>query len=82
MFDKDLQRVGAAIIFFEAFSDKLIAFNYKHEIAVIFFETNIDLKSKFTSQYMHFKEIINEAKPKGSTKLYDALNMAVDIIKE
>jgi len=50
-----LLRIGAVKGFFEAFSDKTIAYGYNHTVSVIFFESDIELLSDFTNDFMLFK---------------------------
>jgi ubiquitin-conjugating enzyme E2 D/E len=51
-------------------------------VAVIFFESELEVLSEFTTDFEYFKKVINQATPKGSTRLYDALSLAVDKLIE
>ena len=77
-----IQRIGAVKVFFEAYSDKVIAYKYNHEVAVIFFESHAQLSSGFTKDFEKFKKVVDAAQPSGGTSLYDALSLAVDSLIE
>lgn len=55
-----------------------MAYKYNFEVGVIFFETEVEVLSEFTKDFNYFKKVVDDASPKGSTALYDALNIAVD----
>lgn len=58
-----------------------MAYNLKHVIALAFFDDKYELKCTFTEVFAQFKELVNRAKPRGMTALYDALIIASDQLK-
>lgn len=76
--NKDLERIGAVKALFNAFADRTMAYNLKNVISLVFFDDRYDLKCSFTEVFAQFKELVNRAKPRGMTALYDALIKAVD----
>jgi ubiquitin-conjugating enzyme E2 D/E len=79
---EDLQRIGAVKAFFSAFADRTMAYNLKHVISLVFFDDKYELKCSFTEVFAQFKDLVNRAKPRGMTALYDALMKAADSLVE
>lgn len=77
-FEKNLTRLGAVKAFFGAFADRTMAYNFQHVVSLIFFDSKIEVQCDFTELFMQFKELVNGAKPRGCTRLYDSLDKAVE----
>lgn len=55
-----------------------MAYNLKNVISLVYFEERYHKKCGFTEAFMHFKDLVNEAKTRGKTALFTALKEAVD----
>ena len=55
-----------------------MAYNLKNVISLVYFEERYYKKCGFTEAFMHFKDLVNEAKTRGKTALFTALKEAVD----
>jgi Mg-chelatase subunit ChlD len=70
--------MGAVKGFFHAFADRTMAYKLKHVISLVYFDDQYVLKCSFTEAFAQFKDLVNRAKPRGMTALYDALIKASD----
>ena len=75
--EKDLKRIGACKLFFEALAYRTIAYSFEHVVSLIFFDYNIEVQCDFTEAIYDFNRLIAGANPRGSTKLYDSIIHAV-----
>lgn len=74
--------MGAVKAFFSAFADRTMAYNLKHVISLAYFDDEYVPKCSFTEVFAQFKELVNRAKPRGATALYDALKKGADSLIE
>lgn len=72
-FCEGLPRIGAVNAFFSAFADKTLAFEYNHVVSLYWFDDRIEKKCDFIKDMNLFIKLVDDANPRGSTKLYDAL---------
>ncbi|KAL4469643.1 hypothetical protein ABPG74_004896 [Tetrahymena malaccensis] len=71
--DPLISRIGAVNAFFSAFADKTLAYEYNHIVQLYWFDDRIEKKCEFTKDMNHFIKLVDDANPRGSTRLYDAL---------
>ncbi|KAL4472088.1 hypothetical protein ABPG72_001086 [Tetrahymena utriculariae] len=71
--DALISRIGAVNAFFSAFADKTLAYEYNHIVQLYWFDDRIEKKCDFTKDMNHFIKLVDDANPRGSTRLYDAL---------
>lgn len=76
--EKDLKRIGACKLFFEALAYRTIAYSFEHVVSLTFFDNNIDVQLDFTEAIYDFNRLVSNAQPKGSTRLYDSIVNAVN----
>ena len=75
--ETDLNRIGAVKSFFEALAYRTIAYNFEHVVSLILFDNQIEVQCDFTEAIYDFNRFVANAKPRGSTKLYDCIATAV-----
>lgn len=80
--EKDLNRIGAVKSFFEAFAYRTIAYNFEHVVSLILFDNQIEIQCDFTEAIYDFNRFVANAKPRGSTRLYDTVVTAVHQLKK
>ena len=80
--DKDISRIGAVNAFFSAFADKTWTNEYNHLISLYQFDHIIEKKCDFMNDMDKFIKLVDDANPRGQTKLYDALMTAVCELKK
>ncbi len=73
-------RLMATQSFFKAFADRTMAYNFRHVVALVIFNNSIDLRCQFTESFLSFKWHIDKISPNFSTRLYDALHKAADML--
>lgn len=76
--EADLLRIGAVKSFFEAFAYRTMAYNFEHVISLILFDNVAEMKVDFTESFQDFNLLVANAKPRGSTLLFDAISSASD----
>lgn len=76
--EPDLIRIGAVKSFFEAFAYRTMAYNFEHVISLILFDNVAEMKVDFTESFQDFNLLVANAKPRGSTLLFDAISSASD----
>ena len=77
-----MSRMGAVNAFFSAFADKTLAFELNHIIQLIAFSSNIEKKCEFHNNFERFIQLVDDVNPSGCTKLYDAIDQAVNNLIE
>jgi ubiquitin-conjugating enzyme E2 D/E len=78
-----VSRVAAAKICFGAFIDKTLAYEYPHAVGLIVFGSSIREKIPISNNLNKFEQIFGELDDsEGSTRLYPAVQLAVDKILE
>lgn len=80
--DPDFNRLDATKEFFETFTDRNAGFDYAHVISLLLFSTNMTRACGFTENIVTFSAHIQNAQSGGGTKLWDALNLAIEYLKE
>ena len=80
--DPDFNRLDATKEFFETFTDRNAGFDYAHVISLLLFSTNMTRACGFTENIVTFAAHIQNAQSGGGTKLWDALNLAIEYLKE
>lgn len=55
-----------------------MAYNFEHVISLILFDNVAEMKVDFTESFQDFNLLVANAKPRGSTLLFDAISSASD----
>jgi ubiquitin-protein ligase len=80
--DQDFTRLDATKEFFETFTDRNAGFDLNHVISLLLFSSNLNRACGFTENIVTFAAHIQNAAHGGGTKLWDALNQAIEYLKE
>lgn len=80
--DQDFTRLDATKEFFETFTDRTAGFDFSHVISLLLFSTSMTRACGFTENVVTFSSHIQNAGSGGGTKLWDALSLAIDYLKE
>ncbi|KAL4455086.1 hypothetical protein ABPG74_006468 [Tetrahymena malaccensis] len=80
--EKGLPRIGAVNAFFSAFADKTLAMEYKHVVSLFWFDSIIEKKCEFIKDMNTFIKLVDDAAPRGGTRLYDSLVEGVNSLIE
>ena len=80
--EPDFNRLDATKEFFETFTDRNAGFDYNHVISLLLFSTEMTRACGFTENIVSFAAHIQNARAGGGTKLWDALYLATEYLKE
>lgn len=77
-----MPRIGAVNAFFSAFADKTLAMEYNHVVSLYWFDSSIEKKCDFISDMNTFIKLVDDANPRGGTRLYDSIVEGVNRLIE
>ncbi|KAL4503247.1 hypothetical protein ABPG72_000853 [Tetrahymena utriculariae] len=80
--EQGLPRIGAVNAFFSAFADKTLAMEYNHVVSLFWFDSAIEKKCEFIRDMNTFIKLVDDAAPRGGTRLYDSLVEGVNSLIE
>mgnify|MGYP000149540891 FL=1 len=80
--EREYTRVNATKQFFENFSDRTVGFDYHHVLSLLLFSSSTTKVCNFTENLSAFASYVHTTAASGSTKLWDCIVEAVEMLKE
>ncbi len=79
---RNLSRLDVLKTMFDAFVNRLLAYNFRTHMGLITFESSPKVSQNMTHAVENFRQKVNHMKPGGDTALWDALALANDQLSE
>ncbi|KAJ3069267.1 hypothetical protein HDU98_007670, partial [Podochytrium sp. JEL0797] len=77
---EEIDRLTAVKQLFNAFTDRTHAYGLMNHIGLILFGSTADLTQNLTPVFENFRDSVENARPNGETRLWDAVEKAVDAL--